>query len=88
MTLSRVWLVIAFQALLSYNSGVQLDWLFNSKCNGLCFIQIDAVEVEISFFLCNHNCRELSWKGSKPGVVICKNSSKLSISDLDGSIQN
>ena len=53
MTLAWVRLVIAFQSLLSYNSGIQLDWSFNSECNGLCFIQIDAVEVEISFFLCN-----------------------------------
>ena len=82
VTLSWVRLVIAFQSLLSYNSGVQLDWSFNSKWNGLCFIQIDAVEVEISFFLCNQQLLKIII-GSKSGVVICKNSSKLNISDLD-----
>ena len=44
MTLAWVRLVIAFWSLLSYNSEVQLDWSFNSECNGLCFLQIDAVE--------------------------------------------
>ena len=36
-----------------YKFQVQLDLSFNSECKGLCFIQIGAVEVEISFFICN-----------------------------------
>ena len=47
---------------------VQLDLSFNSECNGLCFIQISAVEVEISFFYCNQQLlRILPY--TKPGVV-------------------
>ena len=44
---------IAFQSLLSYKFGIQLDLSFNSDCIGLCFIQTGAVEVEISFCICN-----------------------------------
>jgi len=36
-----------------YKFWVQLDLSLNSECNGLCFIQISAVEVEVSFFICN-----------------------------------
>ena len=64
-----------------YKFSVQLDLSFNSECNGLCFIQIGAVEVEISFFICNQQLlRIVSY--TKPSVVNCKNSSKINISTL------
>ena len=63
---------------------MQLDTSFNSECNGLCFIQIGAVKVEISFFICNQQLVgiSVSQKVTKPGVVNCKNSSKINISTL------
>ena len=64
-----------------YNFLVQLDLSLNSECNGLCFIQIGAVEVEISFVTCNQQLlRILPY--TKPSIVNCKNSSKINISSL------
>ena len=63
------------------NFLVQPDLSFNSECNGLCFIQIGAVEVEISFFICNQQLlRILPY--TKPSVVNCKYFSKINISTL------
>ena len=64
-----------------YKFWVQLDLSFNSECNGLCFIQIGAVEVEISFYICNQQLlRILPY--TKPSVVNWENSSRISISSL------
>ena len=60
--------------------AVQLDFSLNSECNGLCFIQIGAVEVEISFFICNQQLLRIL--PDKPSVGNCKNSSKINISSL------
>ena len=63
-----------------YKFWVQLDLSFNSECNGLCFIQIGAVEVEI-FYICNQQLlRILPY--TKPSVVNWENSSKINISSL------
>ena len=87
MTLAWVRLVIALQSLLSCNSSIQLDLSFNLECNGLCFVQIGAVEVEISFFICNQPLMKiLSWKVTKSGVVNSKNSSKIDISTVTSPI--
>ena len=62
-----------------YKFRVQVDLSLNSECNGLCFIQIGAAEVEISFFICNQQLlRILPY--TKPSVGNCKNSSKINIS--------
>ena len=64
-----------------YKFWVQLDLSFNSECNGLCFVQIGAVEVEISFFICNQQLLRIS-PYTKPSVVNWENSSKIDISSL------
>ena len=46
-----------------YKFRVQLDFSLNSECNGLCFIQIGAVEVEISFFICNQQLLRILLEG-------------------------
>ena len=64
-----------------YKFRAQLDLSLNSKCNGLCFIQIGAVEVEISFIICNQQLLRIL-PNTKPSVGNCKNSSKINISSL------
>ena len=65
----------------SYKFRAQLDLSLNSECNGLCFIQIGAVEVEISFIICNQQLLRIL-PNTKPSVGNCKNSSKTNISSL------
>ena len=64
-----------------YKFRAQLDLSLNSECNGLCFIQIGAVEVEISFIICNQQLLRIL-PNTKPSVGNCKNSSKINISSL------
>ena len=45
--------LVIHSVFLLYNLAIDLS--LNSKCNGLCFIQIGALEVEISFLFVNNN---------------------------------
>ena len=65
-----------------YKFWVQLDLSLNSECNGLCFIQIGAVEVEISFFYLQSTTSENITLYQPSVDNLCKNSSKINISSL------